>query len=274
MPPCLGVALANKEQANSLVNAAIEDRSIGMLGAVVIDELHMIDDESRGYILELMATKLLSLGQDVQIIGMSATINVCPAQTFAADFLAKLKQNAELLANWLDNAKFYISKYRPVLVEEHLVFDNAVYPASTSSRFYKTATQLNAQTQLSSQAKPEPSRIIQPSQYKEFGNPLINAVVSLANETARAGYGALIFCSSRAGCERDAVLVSQVLPRPEDVATEIMDMRFELLSELRSTSTGLDSNLEKTIPVGVAFHRKLVVPSPEINSLTFLQMQA
>lgn len=181
-----------------------------------------------------------------------------PDQNLCGRFFAKLRQNAELLANWLENAKFYISKYRPVPVEEHLVFDNAIYPASTSSRFYKTATQLNAQTQLSSQAKPEPSRTILPSQYKEFSNPLINAVVSLANETARAGYGALIFCSSRAGCERDAVLVSQVLPRPEEVSTDIMDRRFELLSELRSTSTGLDSTLEKTVPVGVAFHRKFV----------------
>jgi replicative superfamily II helicase len=43
---------------------------------VVIDELHMIDDESRGYILELMATKLLSLEQKVQLVGMSATLNV------------------------------------------------------------------------------------------------------------------------------------------------------------------------------------------------------
>lgn len=42
----------------------------------MIDELHMVDDSSRGYILELMATKLLSLEQDVQLIGMSATLNV------------------------------------------------------------------------------------------------------------------------------------------------------------------------------------------------------
>jgi len=58
------------------VNAAIEEHTIGMLGTVIIDELHMIDDESRGYILELMATKLLSLEQNVQLIGMSATLNV------------------------------------------------------------------------------------------------------------------------------------------------------------------------------------------------------
>jgi replicative superfamily II helicase len=58
------------------VNTAIDDCSIGTLGVVVIDELHMLADDSRGYILELMATKLLSLQQSVQIIGMSATLNV------------------------------------------------------------------------------------------------------------------------------------------------------------------------------------------------------
>lgn len=35
-----------------------------------MDELHMLDDENRGYILELMATKLLSIGENVQLIGM------------------------------------------------------------------------------------------------------------------------------------------------------------------------------------------------------------
>jgi replicative superfamily II helicase len=59
----------------------MDDHSVNNLGVVVIDELHMLDDDSRGYILELMATKLLSLEQNVQLIGMSATLNVsldCP----------------------------------------------------------------------------------------------------------------------------------------------------------------------------------------------------
>ncbi|KAK6587192.1 hypothetical protein PZA11_000482 [Diplocarpon coronariae] len=230
-------------KANSLVNAAIEDSTIRKLGVVVMDELHMIDDESRGYILELMATKLLCLEQDVQLIGMSATLH-----------------NAELLAKWLDNAKFYVSKYRPVPVEEHLVFDNAIYPASSSSRFYQTATQLNVQSELTqaqamTQPKPRAYRTIQQSGCKELNNPLTNSVVALANETARAGYGALVFCSSRVGCERDAQLISQVLPQPEQVESLTMDRRRELLNDLRSTNTGLDQVLGKTIPVGVAFHR-------------------
>ncbi|ESZ99534.1 DEAD/DEAH box helicase [Sclerotinia borealis F-4128] len=188
------IAVCTIEKANSLVNAAIDDCSIGNLGVVVMDEIHFINDESRGYILELMATKLLSLEQGVQIVGMSATLD-----------------NADLLAKWLNNAKFYISNYRAVPVEEHLVFENAVYPASSSNRFYKTASQLNSQIRNNSMGPlPKPHRLIQTSQHKEFSNPLLNSVVALANETARSGYGVLVFCSNQV--------------------------------------------LEKTVPMGVAFH--------------------
>ena len=58
------------------MNAAIEQCTIDDLGVVILDELHMIDDDHRGYIMELMATKLLSLQGKVQIIGMSATLSV------------------------------------------------------------------------------------------------------------------------------------------------------------------------------------------------------
>jgi hypothetical protein len=149
-------------------------------------------------------------------------------------------------------------------VEEHLVFDNLVFSASTSKNFYSTATQLHkqtqgrsqSQTQISASMRPEPLRLIRPSPDKQLSNPLMNAVVSLANETARSGYGALVFCSSRSQCETDALLISQVLPRPEEVDSLMMERRFDLLGDLRSTSTGLDSVLEKTIPVGVGFHRR------------------
>jgi replicative superfamily II helicase len=43
---------------------------------VVLDELHMIDEENRGYIMELMITKLLVLQQNTQLVGMSATLPV------------------------------------------------------------------------------------------------------------------------------------------------------------------------------------------------------
>jgi hypothetical protein len=143
-----------------------------------------------------------------------------------------------------------------VPVEEHLVFDNAVYPASSSTIFYKTATQLNTQGENASQLKPEPARLITQALSKELNSPLINAVVALSNEAARAGYGVLVFCSSRVGCEKDAMLISQVLPSAGEVDSSTAEKRRDLLSDLRSTTTGSDPILEKTIPVGVAFHRE------------------
>lgn len=58
------------------MNTAIEECTINHLGVVVLDELHMINDDHRGYLMELMASKLLSLEHAVQIVGMSATLTV------------------------------------------------------------------------------------------------------------------------------------------------------------------------------------------------------
>lgn len=73
-----------------MINTAIEECSIGDLGVVVLDELHMLDDEHRGYLLELMVTKLLLLQQDIQIVGMSATLSVCCAAPNSVSFLLTL----------------------------------------------------------------------------------------------------------------------------------------------------------------------------------------
>ncbi|KAK4043634.1 P-loop containing nucleoside triphosphate hydrolase protein [Parachaetomium inaequale] len=229
------IAVCTIEKANSLVNAAIEDCSISKLRAVVLDECHMIDDGYRGYLLELMATKLMCLGQPLQIIGMSATLT-----------------NIELLKNWLQGHS-YETHYRPVPIEEHLVYDGKVYAAGTTASLLKTVTQLDTRSQFS-QPRLQPLRIIKSSDHKELTDPVRNAVVALANETVRAGYGVLVFSSSRAGCESDAVLISRVLPTFAEADPSIQEKRSDLLGDLRSLSTGLDPKLEQTIPFGVSFH--------------------
>jgi replicative superfamily II helicase len=103
-----------------------------------------------------------------------------------------------------------------------------------------------------------PARIIQPSPHKELQDPVLNAVVALANETVRAGYGVLIFCSSRSGCESDARMVARVLPDIQDVDPEVAEKREDLLGDLRSLPSGIDPVLADTIPSGVAFHRKVL----------------
>lgn len=63
-------------KANSLINTAIEECNINDLSIVVLDELHMVDDDHRGYLMEVMASKLLVLERQVQLVGMSATLTV------------------------------------------------------------------------------------------------------------------------------------------------------------------------------------------------------
>ncbi|KAF8535721.1 P-loop containing nucleoside triphosphate hydrolase protein [Trichophaea hybrida] len=108
----IDITVCTIEKANTLVNAAVEDRTIDDLGLVVLDELHMVDDDGRGFILEILAAKLLSLGQRVQIVGMSATLS-----------------NIETVGKWL-NAQVYECTYRPIPLSEHIVYDSAVYTHS------------------------------------------------------------------------------------------------------------------------------------------------
>ena len=69
------------------------------IGLVVSDEIHLLNDESRGPTLEVTLTRLRQL-TDAQILGLSATIS-----------------NADELAGWLD-AELVSSDYRPVELHE------------------------------------------------------------------------------------------------------------------------------------------------------------
>jgi len=76
---------------------------------------------------------------------------------------------------WL-KVKYYISNYRPVPIEEHLVYENAVYAVCTSRQFFKTAPSLNLQTSLQELEDLLPSRKIETSQHQELINPVLNSV--------------------------------------------------------------------------------------------------
>lgn len=227
------IVVCTIEKANMLVNSAIEDGTIGQLGVVVVDELHMIDDEHRGYIMELMLTKMLCLECDVQIVGMSATLS-----------------NPEMLAGWL-GAKFYISKYRPIHMEEYMVYDGGIYPTLDAKQFFQATGQL---TSISATPKPpQPMRSILKSSHRELENSLTNAVVSLAVETAESGYGALVFCSSRQGCQTTAALISKAMP-VTIVNPQVLDRRMDVLASLQALPGGFEAAFTETVPCGVAFH--------------------
>jgi replicative superfamily II helicase len=159
-------------------------------------------------------------------------------------------QNTDLIAKWLD-AKFYQSKYRPIPIEEFLVYEGSIYPASSSSVFLKTASQLVSgyvETSLI------PTRTINESYYEQLSDPVTNAVVALAIETAQAGYGALVFCSSRRACQSNAALISEAMPDIDSIDPSILDRRKDVIADLQSLPADLDPVFQQTIIKGVAFH--------------------
>lgn len=79
-------------------------KSLSKLGVVLIDEIHMIDDEDRGTRLNGLIKRLKKLYPQTQIIGLSATVK--NPQFLADEFNMKLVQ--------YDN--------RPVPLERHLVY--------------------------------------------------------------------------------------------------------------------------------------------------------
>ncbi|XP_051240600.1 DNA polymerase theta [Dicentrarchus labrax] len=226
----LDVAVCTIEKANSLINRLIEEDGMGLLGMVVVDELHMVGDSGRGYLLELLLTKIRyiaqkqnttgSLSEGVQIIGMSATL-----------------PNLSLLAKWL-GAELYQTDYRPVPLQEHLKVGCSIYDKSLSVvRQFTPALSIKGDD---------------------------DHIVSLCYETVREGRSVLLFCPSKNWCEKLADSIAREFynlrhaghqdeaePQPVSLDQEGL---VDVVAQLRRTPAGLDPILHRTVPWGVAFH--------------------
>ncbi|XP_044047593.1 DNA polymerase theta isoform X3 [Siniperca chuatsi] len=226
----LDVAVCTIEKANSLINRLIEEDSMGLLGMVVVDELHMVGDSGRGYLLELLLTKIRyiaqkqnttgSLSEGVQIIGMSATL-----------------PNLSLLASWL-GAELYQTDYRPVPLQEHLKVGCNIYDKSLSVvRQFTPALHIKGDD---------------------------DHIVSLCYETVREGRSVLLFCPSKNWCEKLADSIAREFynlrhadcqgeAEPQPVCLDREGL-VDIIAQLRRTPAGLDPILQRTVPWGVAFH--------------------
>ncbi|KAF9814110.1 hypothetical protein SFRURICE_000105 [Spodoptera frugiperda] len=216
------VAVCTIEKANSLVNKLLDDGSIAELGAIIVDELHLLGDPSRGYILELLLTKIkyVSFNSDdvkVQIVGMSATL-----------------PNLKCLANWL-NAELFITQFRPIPLDEYCLVGDKYYD--------KKGVCVNT-VDMSLTTEGDNVLKICLETIKDGCSILIfcmtkNWCESLAQSVATSFY--------KLGCENGeagSILRSQLK------SMSIM----EVLEQLKNCPVGLDQVLKKTISFGVAYH--------------------
>ncbi|CDY23339.1 BnaA08g12070D [Brassica napus] len=248
LPKGTSVAVCTIEKANSLINRLLEEGRLSELGIIVIDELHMVGDQHRGYLLELMLTKLRyaagegssesSSGESsgnssgkidpthgLQIVGMSATM-----------------PNVGAVADWLQ-AALYQTEFRPVPLEEYIKVGNTIY-----------------------NKKMEVVRTIPKA--ADMGGKDPDHIIELCNEVVQEGNSVLIFCSSRKGCESTARHISKLIKKVvidvDREQSEFMDIQ-SAIDALRRSPSGVDPVLEETLPSGVAYHHAgLTVEEREI----------
>lgn len=217
------VAICTIEKANSLVNKLLEEGNISELGAVIVDELHLLGDPHRGYILELLLTKIkyVSSNMDnvkIQIVGMSATL-----------------PNLEVLADWL-SAELFITQFRPIPLDEFCLVGNKLYDKNG-----KCVHSVDAKASA------------------DDGD----SVLQICLNTIKDGCSVLIFCMTKNRCENLAQSIASSFYKLGCAGKEMgtvlrlqlnSERISEVLEQLKNCPVGLDQIVKNSISFGVAYH--------------------
>ncbi|XP_047423294.1 helicase POLQ-like isoform X3 [Sciurus carolinensis] len=209
--------IATIEKGHSLVNSLIETGRIDSLGMVVVDELHMIGEGSRGATLEMTLAKILYTSKTTQIIGMSATLN-----------------NVEDLQDFLQ-AEYYTSQFRPVELKEYLKINDTIYEVDSKAEKGMTFSRLLSYKYSDTLKKMDPDHLV----------ALVTEVIP--------NYSCLVFCPSKKNCENVAEMICKFLSK--EYLKHREKEKCEVIKNLRNISSGnLCPVLKRTIPFGVAYH--------------------
>ncbi|NWW84719.1 HELQ Helicase, partial [Rhynochetos jubatus] len=209
--------IATIEKGHALVNSLIETERIDNLGLVVVDELHMLGEGSRGATLEITLAKILYISKNTQIIGMSATLN-----------------NVGDLQKFLQ-AEYYTNNFRPVELKEYVKIRDTIYAVDSKTEKGFTFSRLLNFKYSSNLEKADPDHII----------ALVTEVIPK--------YSCLIFCPTKKNCENVASMVCKYLKK-EFIAHKAKEKQ-DLLKNLKNIGNGIVCPvLKQTIPFGIAYH--------------------
>ncbi|XP_078127441.1 helicase POLQ-like isoform X3 [Sander vitreus] len=211
------VFVATIEKAHSLVNSLIESGRIHDLGLVVVDELHMLGDGSRGAVIEMTLAKVLYMSKSTQIIGMSATLgNIRDLQTFL-------------------KADNYTNNFRPVQLKEYVKLNDTIYEVDPKEEeCFRFSRPLNFKYSSSMQ-KMDPDHII----------ALVTEVIPT--------HSCLVFCPTKKNCENVAAMICKYLK--EEFLRLREAEKGVLLRALRDSGNGsVCPVLRRTVPYGLAYH--------------------
>ncbi|KAK2818515.1 hypothetical protein Q5P01_024076 [Channa striata] len=209
--------IATIEKAHSLINSLIETNRIGNIGLVVVDELHMLGDGSRGAIIEMTLAKILYISKTTQIIGMSATLgNIKDLQTFL-------------------KAENYTNDFRPVQLKEYVKLKDTIYEVDPrEEECFRFSRPLNFKYSSAMQ-KIDPDHVV----------ALVTEVIP--------GHSCLVFCPTKKNCENVAGMICKYLK--EGFLQHREAEKASLLRDLMDSGNGcMCPVLRRTVPYGLAYH--------------------
>lgn len=119
------IAIIVYEKFFTLLNSSV--KFLCQIGLVVIDELQLLSDPSRGSNLELILTKLKMLRDRFQIIGLSAVLgkNSLVDKWLDIDLLQYTRRPVELRTGYLYDGVFHYQTYNGQETGEEVIFDNS-----------------------------------------------------------------------------------------------------------------------------------------------------
>jgi len=186
------IVVCTPERANSIVSQLIglSGSGIAKMCCVVVDEIHMLCDERRGGCLELLLTKIVYAARkkltEAQVVCMSAPMR---AESLSA------------IATWLEGARTYSTRFRPVELHVEIKHKNAMYDTTGHLSRYVPGTTDNEH------------------------------IAALVRETTDEGGSVLVFCSTRASCEATAAFLKSTLPAALGVAAHHAGLGTEVRCE-------------------------------------------
>ncbi|CAH8668896.1 hypothetical protein MS3_00001168 [Schistosoma haematobium] len=214
----INVAVCTIEKANSLVNRLIEEERLDELGIVVVDELHLIGDTHRGYLLELLLTKLLFYSRrisnfkhtnEIKILenSQSSLNKCCDSKAYGIQIvgMSATLPNLKSLGQWL-NAEVYITNFRPVPLTEFILSCDLRSKTNQFYKIVKSASKDDSSTQqlLSECLEPADNLPLDPQLTSDIELNMIDedGVFALCFDTLSNGHGVLVFCPTKQWCEQ------------------------------------------------------------------------
>ncbi|KAL6774134.1 POLQ1 [Auxenochlorella protothecoides x Auxenochlorella symbiontica] len=237
--PNTGIIVCTIEKANILVNRLLAAQALDTLSCLVVDELHMVGDQERGYQLELLLTKLMytAVGSDnlpldtlghqdlhgslaqrglrdgLQIVGMSATL-----------------PNLDVVARWL-RASLYQTTFRPIVLKQYIMVDGMLEVEGGETVRHV-------------------ARLFPKEEDPDF-------CATLAQEIVSQGHSVVVFCGTKKACETVALKLARLLKVPQRARSDCggMEQRSRTdVAALLGQLSASDTCLAECVRGGVAFH--------------------